>query len=92
MAKLNLQNWNYAHFNSEHFIAMISIVAAESDGEVTMKYSPTVIDEDKNEIFQCDFDNLEEAISFTNKKYGHWSFRDPSENSSESGCSSCKAH
>lgn len=90
MNKLTIKNWNYSHFNSEHFKALISIVGEESEGEVLLKYCPTVLNEEEIEVFQKDFDSLEEAIDFANNKYGHWSFTDPTQK--EGGCSTCEAH
>ncbi|OIQ20724.1 MAG: hypothetical protein BM556_01935 [Bacteriovorax sp. MedPE-SWde] len=86
---LNLTNWNYSYYNSEHFKALISIVGAQNNDEVALMYCPTVLDEEDTEIFQKDFLKLEDAISFINNKYGHWSFIDPT---MKDGCSSCSAH
>lgn len=87
--KLNLKNWNYSYYNSEHFKALISIVGEEDNGDFILKYCPTVLDEEEQEVFQEDFLALGDAIDFINKRYGHWSFMDPTQ---KDGCSSCAAH
>ncbi|EQC52599.1 hypothetical protein [Bacteriovorax sp. DB6_IX] len=86
---LNLTNWNYSYYNSEFFKALISIVGTEKDGEFVQLYCPTVIDDQDTEVFQKDFEDLQEAIDFINKNYSHWSFIDPAR---KDGCSSCSAH
>lgn len=88
---VNLTNWNYSYYNSEFFKAMISFTGVPV-GENDMKfvYSPTVLDKEEKEVFQMDFDTLEEAISYLNSSYSHWTFIDPLIKTG--GCSSCAAH
>ncbi len=92
---VNLKNWNFAHYNSEHFKAFIGMTGdlLESNGklEQIILYSVTVIDGEDIEVFQRDFSSLKEAIACINENYGHWQFSDPTDKSG-GGCSSCSAH
>ncbi len=92
---VNLKNWNFAHYNSEHFKSFIGMTGdvQEVDGQIRelILYSVTVVDGEDMEVFQRDFSSLKSAIDFINEKYGHWQFNDPTDNSS-GGCGSCSAH
>ena len=89
--KFTLKNWNYCHYNSENFKALISIVATPGqDNEIIDLFCPTVLDHENQEVFQKDFKSLAKAIEFMNLTYSHWSFVDPM--AKGEGCGSCNAH
>lgn len=92
---VNLKNWNFAHYNSEHFKAFIGMTGElEEVNEVVSQvilYSVTVLDAEEVEVFQRDFKSLKDAIACINENYGHWQFNDPTDKSG-GGCSSCSAH
>ena len=92
---VNLKNWNFAHYNSEHFKAFIGMTGdiEETQGEAShiILYSVTVLDSEESEVFQRDFKSLKSAISCINENYGHWQFNDPTDTSG-GGCGSCSAH
>lgn len=70
---------------------MISFIGLPDEaGETKFVYSPTVLDKEEKEVFQRDFDTLEEAIEFINYAYNHWTFIDPLVKTG--GCSTCVAH
>lgn len=92
---VNLKNWNFAHYNSEHFKAFIGMTGdvEETNGDFKeiILYSVTVVDGEDKEIFQRDFKSLKAAITLINENYSHWQFSDPTDKSG-GGCSSCSAH
>ncbi|MCP4914961.1 MAG: hypothetical protein GY909_17715 [Oligoflexia bacterium] len=92
---LNESNWNYCSYISNDLKVFIALAAQpDTSGDQELLYSVTSITKEDVEVFQQDFKLLDEAISFANRRYGHWDFIDPltGNTGSGSGCGSCEAH
>lgn len=90
---MNQDNWNYSSYISNDLKVFIALSAQPSNNSEELFYSVTSLQSDEVEVFQQDFNQLEDAIAFANKRYGHWDFVDPLEGkSSGEGCGSCAAH
>ena len=50
-------------------------------------YWVSVLQDETQEVFQAEFLQLEDSITFINEKYGHWDFTDTTEE--KGGCGSC---
>lgn len=87
------ENFLYSYYTNSSLKAIISLCASPQpkDGPLFF-YSLALIDEQNNEIKTKDFQKLEEACDYANKKYSpFWSFEDKSQ-ASAGGCDSCSAH
>ena len=94
MNNVTEDNWTYCHFKSLQLKAFISFGADPSnvsDGEPALIYFVTLTDHDDAEVFQSDFDELNEACDFLNEKYGHWDFIDAEVDNGGGGCGTCAA-
>lgn len=90
--QITSENWNYSHYTATKLLCSIFLGANENSDLI---YSVTVTDLDHKEIFQEDFLELTEAVSFINSRYSHWDFVDKTQkpiSDSDSGCGSCAAH
>ena len=90
--KINTENWTYTHFYSEPLRAFVSLGAAPQEEEVVMQYLVTLTDKDYQELYQSIHEDLDEALSLLNEKYGHWDLKDALNAGLGDGCSSCAAH
>lgn len=92
MQRVNIKNWNYAQYRLDNLIAMVSFgaVPVENEQDFQMQYFVTVLEEERIEKFQKQFNSLNEACLFINEQYGDWEFKDLA--AKGSGCSSCAAH
>ncbi len=87
------QNWTHCSFSHENLKAMITFGASPDILEDSFVYYVTVLDEDNNEVFQKEFETIEQACGHINKKYNDlWSIEDALAPKIEGGCSSCVAH
>ncbi len=92
--KINTENWTYTHFQSPPLRAFISLGAAPAENEegVIVQYLVTLTDKDYQELYQSTHENLNEALTVLNEKYGDWELLDAEKKSDGDGCSSCAAH
>lgn len=92
---INSENWTYTHYKAQNMKAFISF-GALPEGSINQSefiYMATVLDEENNEIFQRDFDDIDSACQFINKRYNPiWDFIDARVAKKEGGCSTCVAH
>ena len=91
MEQITIQNWKHCGVKSGSLKAFIGIGAVPGNPP-PLVYSVTLEDQDFREVYQYDFNNLKDALSCLNNKYGHWEFYDMSKNQSKEGCDSCQAH
>jgi len=94
---ISSENWTSSHYFSEPLRAFISLGAApleRPDGEIDVRYQylVTMTDKDYLELYQSIHEDLNEALSEINEKYGHWQLIDADAKLSGDGCSSCAAH
>lgn len=96
--RLTPSNWNHCHYEQDGNWAIISLGSnpdkIETDPENPFSYFVTLIDQDQKELFQEEFDFLEDACNQINDKYSdYWKFVDKSAAApSSGGCSTCVAH
>ena len=91
---INSQNWQNASLTTSNLKASLS-VGSDYQQDSELLYILNVLDhEDRIEYFRKEFSELEEAIRFINKNYGHWNYNDASsqESSDGNGCGTCTAH
>lgn len=86
------ENWPYSRLKNELFQAFISFGAKPEGDDICLVYSVTVTDPDFQEVLQKNFTDLDPALEFINKTYGHWTYQLAQEKASGDGCSSCAAH
>ncbi len=89
------QNWTYTGFESSDLLAFIHLGARPPEGEdssAKLLYLVTVMKSLEEEVFQLEFEHLEEAIDAINTKYNHWDFKNRGETNTGGGCGSCAAH
>ena len=87
------QNWTFCHYKANSLKAFISFGASPDILDDSFLYMSTVLDQDQNEVFQREFNNVNDACHFINNKYSDiWDFIDARSKKSEGGCSSCAAH
>jgi len=91
MPTIDLNNWNYCHYETSRLRAFISQggIPGTREDEVQQIYFLTVSDPDFKEIYQEEFFQLQEAVTILNSRYKHWKFID---RAVQEGCSSCQAH
>ena len=83
-------NWTNCFFTLNDLKAFISIGAdPEHNSEIT--FYVTLTNKDHEEIFQTEYQSLDEAIKVINQKYQEWNFTDTL-NPQSGGCDSCGAH
>ena len=83
-------NWNYCHYTTGPLKAMISFGGDQLQD--TLYWMTVLLDKEgeSKEIFQEEFTDLNQAVTDTNTKYGHWDFINTAQtNESEGGCGSC---
>ena len=93
MNAIDAKNWNFCLYESldlKSFIAL-NAVFVPPDG-VKFLYCVTVSEGDRKEIFQKDFEIVEDACRFINGRYSHWKLTNLEDVSHHKGCSSCQAH
>ena len=88
----NSDNWQHVCFVNDELKVIISYGAEIIDEELVELFYPTLVNEEGHSLFQQNYRRLEEAVSFTNKNYGHWEFGDLEAVPEGDGCSSCQAH
>jgi hypothetical protein len=89
------QNWTFTGFESSELLAFIHLGAMpeqEKGQEAKLLYLVTVLKSLEEEVFQLEFESLEEAINSINQRYSHWEFKDRGERSDGGGCGTCAAH
>ena len=89
---ITAQNWTYTGYETANMLAFIHLGAKPSGTEASLLYLVTVLRELEEEIFQLEFDSLDQAIDAINKRYSHWEFKDRGERSDGGGCGTCAAH
>jgi hypothetical protein len=95
MAKtlINADNWTYTHYKAADMKAFISFGAPADLVDDSFIYMTTILDNENNEIFQKDFNQIDEACHFINSRYSEiWDFVDARATKKEGGCDSCAAH
>jgi hypothetical protein len=91
---INSDNWTHCHFAAIDQKALITIGADPSFGNETTLYFVTAIDTENNEVYQMQFNKLETACQYINKRYQKiWDFVDlTKKQDKKGGCSTCIAH
>ena len=89
---LNERNWTFCQYQSGPFISSISLGGAPQASEgIKITYFLNKFNQ-KQLIFQEEYDSLEEAIAKANKTYSSWDFIDLEKKLHSGGCSTCQAH
>ena len=90
---INQENWTYCHYKAKNLKALITFGASPDILDDSFLYFTTVLDEEHNEVFQAEFNSIDSACYFINKKYiDTWDFIDARAPKKEGGCSTCVAH
>lgn len=90
---INTDNWSFCHYKAKNLKALITFGASPSILDDSFQYYTTVLDEEHNEVFQAEFNDLQEACNYINNKYSDiWNFTDSRVKKSADGCSTCVAH
>lgn len=95
--KVTKDNWSHTHYSFENLRALITFGANWDDklGKSSdLLYFVTVIDEDDHEVFQKQFQILNDACDYINNRYqNEWPIVDLANlKNKEGGCASCVAH
>ncbi|MGB0452231.1 MAG: hypothetical protein ACPGJV_00845 [Bacteriovoracaceae bacterium] len=90
---INEANWNTCYYKNNELKAFLSLVA-EPDAldEVSIGYAITLTDQDDIELFQENYNILENAVQSINQRYSDWEFVSMVKNNGGGGCASCAAH
>jgi len=89
---LNDINWSFCHYKSGLFTASISLAGSpETSEDVKITYFLNRYNE-KQLIFQEEFNSISDALDKANKAYSSWEFVDLEKNLQNGGCSTCQAH
>lgn len=83
------ENWSFSGRKTKNLQVFITFGASPENINECL-YFVTLMDPEFQELFQQEFNNLEDAISFMNHKYEKWEFVDRS--TSSEGQSTCSAH
>ena len=62
---------------------------APSEEEPIINYVVTLTDQEHQELFQSEFNGLEDAVACLNERYGHWEFFAAEKPPQSDGCSTC---
>ncbi|HXH29232.1 MAG TPA: hypothetical protein VNJ01_00300 [Bacteriovoracaceae bacterium] len=72
-------------------MALITFGASpESIASDSLEYFVTVLENEDQEVFQQEFDSLNDACFYLNENYQDWKLED--QTATKSGCSTCAAH
>ena len=87
-------NWSYSCFKNSSLQIILSLGGAyeENSNKAVIEYFVTVLEDGQSEVFQRNFQDLDEAIDFINDRYNGWKFEEVKDKSSDGGCGSCEAH
>ena len=83
------ENWTYCFYKTEDLKAFISMAGVPAGDDTRINYVVTLTDKDHQEIFQSEFEGLEDAAGCLNERYGHWEFFDAENPPQTDGCSTC---
>lgn len=87
------QNWNYTYFEHNNLKAMIGIASNLESLNGDLVYTASVLDNERNELFNREFKEINSACHYLNQKYsGVWEFKSLEKPVSSGGCSTCVAH
>lgn len=89
MNTITPENWTFCFFKTEDLKAFISLLGVPEADETRVNYVVTLTDKEHQEIFQNEFNTLNEAIVVLNQRYGHWEFFNAESPPEQGGCSSC---
>ena len=88
-------NWNYCFYKTKDLKAFISLGAMpdhQNEDKAQLVHCVTLSDFSHKELYQEEFEQLDDAVKFIKKKYGHWEFENPLVPKESSGCTDCSAH
>ena len=84
-------NWNYCRYSLPHS-GLRAFITFEMDQNHQEFYRVCLgLPDQHGEVFSKAFQELDPALNFLNRQYGHYPIEDLSQKNSE-GCSSCAAH
>ncbi len=89
---ISADNWTFTGFKSSDLLAFIHLAAEPTQTKVKLVYCVTLLKNSEEEVFQLEFNNLNEAIDAINERYQHWEFINRGQRLSDGGCGSCSAH
>lgn len=87
---ITTENYLYSGYSNRNLSLIISLCSSPEKEEF---YSVAVLDENQREVSIKDFDLINQAIEYANKKYSSiWEFKNMAESQNEGSCSTCVAH
>lgn len=102
---INDLNWTFCYFTHDDFRAQIHQGGYFEENKVLDLFYVNIFkveslkanqpEVDLKEVDQIEFKNLDAALEFINKNFGHWKFSnqlDDKSHDTKGGCGSCVAH
>ncbi|MEX0798614.1 MAG: hypothetical protein WEB87_01110 [Bacteriovoracaceae bacterium] len=91
--EITSENWTHCSYAHGNLKAMITFGGSPDILEYTFIYYVTVLDQDNNEVFQKEFQSLDDACRHINIKYSNmWKLENAIKPKKAGGCSTCIAH